>query len=193
MERTKTLFAILFVVAAFALVFLSVRTSTIADEAAPGLLPDEQVKMAPDFALPDAATGQALHLQKQARTEPVVLDFWATWCGPCREELPHLQALSQRYKGRVGFYGINSSDPPANIVAFARQNGLTFPTLSDGGHQVAAQYGADAIPLLLVIDTDGKLRSVTDGYDPDIDTHLPEVLDALLVQEKNEMDYKGLR
>ena len=182
MERTKTLLAILFVAAAFALVFLSVRSATISDESSPGLLPAAQVKTAPDFALPDAATGQAFRLHEQTKVRPIVLDFWATWCGPCREELPSVEKLSQRYAGRVGFYGINSSDTPANIVAFTHQNNLTFPTLSDARHQVAARYGADAIPLLLVIDTHGKVRSVTDGYDPQIETNLPRVLDALLAE-----------
>ncbi len=108
-----------------------------------------------------------------------MLDFWATWCGPCRAELPQWKTLP-KYAGRVGFYGINSSDPPPNIVVFNHQNGLTFPTLSDARHQVAAQYGADAIPLLIVIDTHGKVRSVTVGYDSDLETNLPKVLDALL-------------
>jgi len=180
MERTKVLLIILLLVAAFTLVFTSARRATVADQTALGLLPADQIKPAPDFTLPDAATGQPFHLADQARTRPIVLDFWATWCGPCREELPHLQALSERYKGRVGFYGIDSNDPPRDIAAFARQNSLTFPMLSDAKQQVAGQYGMTSIPLLLVIDTHGKLRSVTDGFDLDIDTNLPQVLDAVL-------------
>lgn len=109
-----------------------------------------------------------------------MLDFWATWCGPCREELPHIEALSKRYAGRVGFYGINSSDTPADMATFSRQEGMTFPMLSDRQRHVAAQYSADAIPLLIVIDTRGKVRSVTDGYDEQIKTTLPKVLEALL-------------
>ncbi len=178
MERTKTLLVILFVVAAFALVFLSVRPPSLADDSGTGLLPPAQVKNAPDFTLQD------FHLQAQVKAKPIVLDFWATWCGPCREELPHLEALSNRYAGRVGFYGINSSDTPADIAAFSRQEGMTFPMLSDTQHHVAAQYGADAIPLLIVIDTHGKVRAVTEGYDEQIDTNLPRVLDALLAEKK---------
>ena len=184
MERTKLLLAILLVVAAFAFVFTSVRTATIADDTAPGLLPAEQVKAAPDFTLPDAATGKPYHLQAEAQARPVVLDFWATWCGPCRAEMPHLVALSKRYAGRVDFRGINSSDSPQNVVAFAKANGITFPNLSDAGHQAAAAYGADEIPLLIVVDTHGKVRSATDGFDQDIDHNLPKVLDALLAERK---------
>ena len=184
MERTKLLLAILLVVAAFAFVFTSVRPAMIADETTPGLIPAGQVKAAPDFTLPDAATGKPYHLQAEAKARPVVLDFWATWCGPCREELPHLVAISKRYAGRVDFRGINSSDPPASVVAFSQANGITFPNLSDTGHQAAAAYGANAIPLLIVVDTQGKARSVTDGFDPDIDRNLPKVLDALLAERK---------
>ena len=184
MERTKLLLAILLVVAAFALVFTSVRTASIADDSAPGLLPAGQTKLAPDFTLLDAATGRPFHLRAEAQAHPIVLDFWATWCGPCRMELPHLVMLSKRYAGRVEFRGINSSDPPANVVAFGKAYGLTFPTLSDGGHQAANAYGADAIPLLIVVDTQGKARAVTEGFDPDIDRNLPKVLDALLAEGK---------
>lgn len=184
MERTKILLVILLLVAAFALVFTSARAPTVADQSTPGLLPADQIKPAPDFTLPDAASGQLFHLADQTRTRPIVLDFWATWCGPCREELPHIQSLSKRYAGRVGFYGINSSDSLANITAFARQERYTFPMLSDARSQVATQYGANSIPLLIVIDTHGKVRSVTNGFDPDIDASLPKVLDALLAERR---------
>ena len=177
MERTKTLLVILFVVGAFALVFISVRPPSLADQSSPGLLTDSQIKPAPDFTL------QGFHLQTETKKQPIVLDFWATWCGPCRDELPHLEALSKRYAGRVGFYGVNSSDTPLNIATFSRQEGMTFPMLSDAQHKVAAQYGVEAIPLLIVIDTRGKVRSVTEGYDEQIDSNLPKVLDSLLSEK----------
>ena len=186
MERTKTLLAILVVAAAFGVLFLSVRTATVADGAAPGLIAAGDSKPAVDFTLPDAATGRPLHLQDAAKSGPLVLDFWATWCGPCRAELPHLEALSRKYQGRVAFYGVNSSDSLPNIAAFTKKNGLTFPMLSDAQHRVAFLYGADAIPLLVVVDTQGRVRSVVSGYDPDenIEISLSKTLDALLVEQR---------
>lgn len=186
MERTKNLFAILFVVAAFGLLFLSVRSSKIADQAAPGLIPAGAAKPAVDFTLPDSGTGRPFHLQDAAKRGPLVLDFWATWCGPCRAELPHLQALSRKYSGRVAFYGVNSSDPPSNIMAFAKQNGLTFPMLTDTHHTVLFLYGAESIPLLVVVDSKGRARSVVNGYDPDenVEAALSKTLDALLAEQR---------
>ena len=186
MNRTKTLLAILFLAAAFALLFTSVRSSKIADGAAPGLVAAGAAKDAVDFTLTDAATGRPLHMKAAAQQSPLVLDFWATWCGPCRAELPHLQSLSQKYQGRVAFYGVNPSDTPPNIRAFSKQNGLTFPMLSDTQHTVAFSYGADSIPLLVVVDTEGRVRSVVSGYDPDenVETSLSRTLDALLAEQK---------
>lgn len=186
MERTKTLLALLFVAAAFALLFLSVRPATLADQSAPGLIAAGNAKDAIDFTLPEAVTRRPFHLQEAAKARPLVLDFWATWCGPCRAELPHLQTLSRKYQGRVAFYGVNSDDSPSNITAFTKQSGLTFPMLSDAKHNVAFLYGADTIPLLVVVDTQGRARSVVNGYDPgeDIEASLSKTLDALLAEKK---------
>lgn len=182
MERWKIAGAVLLAVAAIGLLFGSVSQS--ASPEASGLLPASQAQAAPDFALPDAGSGQTVRLSAQARQSPVVISFWATWCGPCREELPHLQALSQTYKGRVQFYGVNASDSPKDIVAFAKENGLTFPMLSDARHTASVLYGVDSIPRLLVVDTRGNLRSVTPGFSPDMDKTLPRVLDALLSERR---------
>ncbi len=186
MDRTKNTLAVLFVAAAFGLLFLSVRTSTVADQSAPGLIAASAAKPAADFTLPDAATGRALHLRDAEKTGPLVLDFWATWCGPCRAELPHVQALSRKYQGRVAFYGVNSSDAPPAIMAFAKQNGLTFPMLSDAKRSVLFLYGADTIPLLVVVDSKGRARSVINGYDPNenVEASLSKTLEALLAEEK---------
>ena len=184
MERTKTLLALLLVAAAFGLLFVSVRRASIADAAGQGLTAASAAKPAPPFTLANAATGKPLVLSDAAKQRPLVLDFWATWCGPCRAELPHLEKLSQKYQGRVAFYGINSSDSPSITAAFARQNGLTFPMLSDRDHHVAFLYGADTIPLLVVIDTHGKVRAVTDGYSENVEAELSQTLDALLADER---------
>ena len=186
MERTKTLLVILFVVAAFALLFLSVRQSTVADQSAPGLISAVDSKPAPDFTLPVVANAGSFHLQEAAKAQPVVLDFWATWCAPCRAELPSLEALSRKYAGRVAVYGVNSSDAPAQISLFTKQNGLTFPMLSDAKSAVSFLYGADAIPLLVVVDKQGKVRSVVNGYDPgeSVEKSLSKTLDALLAEDK---------
>ncbi len=185
MKQTKTLLALLLVAAAFGLLFLSVRRASIADEAASGLLPASEVRTAPPFALTDAATGASFRLQDAAQQRPLVLDFWATWCGPCRAELPHLESLSHKYQGQVAFYGINSSDPPHITAAFARQHGLTFPMLSDRDHHAAFLYGADTIPLLVVIDTHGKVRAVTDGYSENVEIELSKTLDTLLAEQQS--------
>ncbi len=183
MERTKLLFAILLVVAAFGALFASVRRSGIADTP-PGLIAAASARSAPAFTLADAATGKPFSLATAAKERPLVLDFWATWCGPCRAELPHLQALSSKYQGRVAFYGVNSSDTPKVTAAFARQNYLTFPMLADTDHHVAFLYSADAIPLLVVVDTHGKVRAVTDGYSDNVETELSKTLDALLAEKR---------
>jgi thiol-disulfide isomerase/thioredoxin len=186
MDRTKTLLVILFVAAAFGLLFLSVRQSSVADQSAPGLVAAGKAKTAPDFTLSNAVTGQPLHLKDAVKAHPVVLDFWATWCGPCRAELPSVEALSRKYQGRIAFYGINSSDPPSHVAAFVKQNGLTFPMLSDPKHAVEFLYGADAIPLLVVVDTQGRARLVATGYDPseNLETSLSKTLDTLLSEQR---------
>ncbi len=184
MDRTKLLLALLFVAAAFGLVFVSVRRSTVADLSTSKLIAAQTAKRAPDFTLPDAATGRLLHLTDAAKAKPLVLDFWATWCGPCREELPHVEGLSQKYAGRIAFYGVNSSDVPASIGQFSKQNGLTFPMLSDAHHNVAFSYGADAIPLLVVVDTRGRVRYVSDGYAPGDENTLDRSLAALLAEPR---------
>ncbi len=184
MKRTELLGAVLLVVLAFGLLFVSVRSNPLPDETQDGLapVPAAKVSRAPDWTLPDAQTGRSVSLQAEAQAHPVVFAFWATWCGPCRDELPHLQRAANRYRGRVAFYGINSNDPPQAIQAFVRQNKLTLPMLADTRRDVATRYGVETIPLLVVVDTKGNIRAVSSGYDPseDLEASLAKLLDSLL-------------
>ena len=181
-DRVKTVLAALLVVLALGLLLLSVRSVRDERTDALELAPTTQAPPAADFSLADAATGRNVHLRAQTDAQPVVLDFWATWCGPCRQEMPHLSAVARKYTGRVAFYGVNSHDSPANVLAFARQCGMTFPTLGDPRRVAATSYGADALPTLVVIDRRGRVRVFSQGYDPeaDIETSLSKILDALV-------------
>ncbi len=184
MQRAQIVPVVLLLLVAFGFLFFSVRSVTVADAGGDGLklLPADQVQDAPDWTLPDAASGRPVSLSQEVRRRPVVFSFWATWCGPCHEELPHLERVARKYAGRADVYGVNSSDAPPAIRAFARENNLTFPMLSDLKRDAATRYGADALPMLVVVDTHDKVRAVAVGYDPsgDFETALSHVLDRLL-------------
>jgi len=142
---------------------------------------DEQLD-APDFSLHDVKTGAATQLSTAVKTRPVVFSFWATWCGPCNQELPLLEALSKKYNGRVSFYGINSDDDPATIRKFIAAKGFTMPMLEDSGKIASSAYSVQGIPRLVVVGTDGKIKYQVDGFDPDEDQFLPTILDQVLAE-----------
>lgn len=184
MQRSQLVPAVLLLIAALGFLFLSVRSNTIADSGDDGLklVPLDQAQAAPDWQLKDAATGQLVRLSDEAKHHPVVFSFWATWCGPCRMELPKLDEIAHKYGSRVAFYGINSSDSPQAIDRFVKQNNLHLTMLSDAQRSAATSYGAESIPMLVVVDTRNKVRAVTVGYDPNsnLDLALSKVLDVLL-------------
>jgi peroxiredoxin/outer membrane lipoprotein-sorting protein len=92
------------------------------------------------------------------RGKVVVLDFWATWCPPCREELPTVDKLRAEFGDKVQFFGISDEDA-GTVKGFLRKNNNGLPTLMDQKETVHRQYGVSAIPTLLVIDRDGVIRS----------------------------------
>lgn len=118
---------------------------------------------APDFTL-KALNGPNLRLNEQ-RGQVVMLNFWATWCAPCKQEMPHLNRLHDKYRD-TGFVllGINVDDDPAKAAADAAKLGIKFPVLLDGAKTVSKLYGLDAMPTTVVIDRDGQVRHVHQGY-----------------------------
>jgi thiol-disulfide isomerase/thioredoxin len=118
--------------------------------------------MAPDFAL-QGLDGQ-VHGLSEKRGHYVLLDFWATWCGPCRLEMPRLEQLQREYPGQeLEVVGIDAGEQPDRVRRFVEQSGYMFTILLDPGGETAARYNAEAIPTLVVIDPDGKVRFYDSG------------------------------
>jgi len=118
---------------------------------------------APDFTL-KAAEGKNLRLKEQ-RGQVVLVNFWASWCGPCRQEMPHLNRLYDKYRAS-GFtlLAVNIDDDPRTAIATAAKMGLRFPVLLDTDKAVSKRYDLGSMPATVLIDRDGKARFLHRGY-----------------------------
>lgn len=123
-------------------------------------------KAAPAFALEvvhNGEPGARLDLES-LKGKPVILDFWATWCGPCRMEAPILDRVAQRYKDRgLVVVGVNTSDAPGRAGPVAAQMKLGYPIVFDAGKDVGDAYGVESLPTLVIIGRDGQVKAVRTG------------------------------
>lgn len=94
--------------------------------------------------------------------KPVILNFWASWCGPCRAEMPVIQTFAEETPG-VRVVGLAVSDAPADSRAFARETGVTFDLGVDRDGAIANRYSATGLPVTVVIDADGEVASTWFG------------------------------
>ncbi len=130
---------------------------------------------APDFAL-KSSTGENMRLSEY-RGDVVMINFWATWCGPCRQEMPLLDELYQRYS-RVGFnlLGVNIDDDSRRAMQMIEELGVDFPVLFDATKRVSEMYDVDAMPVTVIVDREGTVRYVHQGYKPGYeDKYLTEI------------------
>lgn len=120
---------------------------------------------APDFAL-RSATGDVLRLSEY-RGDVVMINFWATWCGPCRQEMPLLDELYSRYQ-RVGFklFGVNIDVDSRRAMSMVDDLGISFPVLFDTRKEVSKLYRVEAMPVTILVDREGNVRYVHHGYKP---------------------------
>ena len=119
--------------------------------------------LAPDFTL-RGADGRNVRLD-ELRGQVVLVNFWATWCGPCREEMPRLDALYQKYhKSGFVLLGVNVDDDPHTALATAAKLNVSFPVLLDTDKKVSKLYDLNTMPSTVVIDRDGKMRFLHRGY-----------------------------
>jgi peroxiredoxin len=134
---------------------------------------------APDFAL-KSSSGENLRLSEY-RGDVVMVNFWATWCGPCRQEMPLLDELYLRYE-RVGFslLGVNIDDDSRKAMRMVSELGISFPVLFDSRKEVSKLYEVDAMPVTVLIDREGTIRYVHHGYKPGYEEKYLDQIRSLL-------------
>ena len=135
--------------------------------------------VAPEVELSDLS-GRPARL-RDLRGRVVLLNFWATWCAPCREEMPALELLAQEL-GPQGLtvVGVNAKEPRPQVEAFVRQHGLRFPVLLDADGRAGRAYQVFALPATFVVDRRGSLvgtvLGIRDWAGPDARAYLRELL-----------------
>ena len=97
------------------------------------------------------------------RGKPALVNFWASWCGPCDREAPELRRFSRDLRGRAALVGVDWNDALAGARKFIRKNRWTFPNLRDGDGVVGNRWGLSGLPNTFVLDADGRIVSVLRG------------------------------
>lgn len=159
---------------------ISRRTATLMALAAPWALRDAGAAVAaPDFTL-RGIDGRNLRLAEQ-RGQVVMVNFWATWCGPCRVEMPHLNKIHDKYRGS-GFLllGVNVDEDAGKAAGAVTQWGIRFPVLHDAQKTVVRAYQVSSMPSTVLIDRDGRLRHVHRGYRDGYELEYDKQVRALL-------------
>ncbi len=157
------------------LLIANISTPAVAADAPASTAP----VMAPDFTLP-LADGRNVRLADH-RGEVVLINFWASWCGPCRVELPKLEALYTQYRDLgVTFLAVNVDQERSAADRLLKDMKLAMPVLYDSDNKLAGIYGVDAMPSTVLVDRDGKLRHLHRGYKPGYEQRYEEQIRALL-------------
>lgn len=134
---------------------------------------------APDFVL-KSRSGTNVRLS-ELRGQVVMINFWATWCGPCRQEMPLLEMLYQRYR-KLGFtlLGVNVEESPSPAAGFLRDVEVSFPVLFDSDNVVSRLYEVSGMPSTVLIDRDGRVRFAHTGYVPGDETKYSRMVRTLI-------------
>lgn len=145
-------------------------------------------KDAPSFQLPVLTNGEeqkAIVDKKLAlgalRGSPVLLDYWATWCGPCQAEAPVVDRIYRRHKSEglvVLGINVNSADTTPSVTPWVRQKGLSFPILHDFDNSASLAFDVTNIPTLVLISKEGKVLAIRTGVtsDDDLDRLVKQAL-----------------
>jgi len=153
-----------------------------------GLASDLAGQKAPDFTLKNV-DGKNVKLSELLKEGPVLLDFWATWCQPCKQALPHLDRIHATYKDR-GFtmlgISIDNTRSVSKVRPYVRGQGFEFPVALDTDSQVLRQYRGTNVPHTVLIGMDGIIKNVWIGYHPGEEKEIEQEIIALMPTEGEE-------
>jgi thiol-disulfide isomerase/thioredoxin len=148
---------------------------------APAVAGEQVSGPAPDFTLKSGG-GENIKLS-ELRGQVVLINFWASWCGPCRKEMPLLDQLYQQYKP-LGFtvLGVNVEEDPSQARMLLGKIPVSFPVLFDGTNAVSKQYDVIAMPTTVIVDRNGNMRYLHKGYMPGYEDAYQQQVRALLTE-----------
>ena len=134
---------------------------------------------APDFSLA-ARDGGKVRLA-DLKGQVVMINFWATWCGPCRQEMPLLAQLNSKYEP-LGFtlLGVNVEPDSAAAVTWLKSMPVTFPILFDTDSAVAGSFGVEGMPSTVFVDRKGQVRYIHRGYKPGDEAKYADMIRSLV-------------
>jgi len=136
-------------------------------------------KPAPDFAL-RSMQGPSMRLSEHLG-EVVVINFWATWCGPCRQEMPLLDALYGKYKqAGLVLLSVNIDENVEPAIEMAQTLKVSYPVLFDARKEVSRAFDVGAMPVTVLVDRAGVVRYVSEGYKPGYEKRYTDKLRELL-------------
>jgi thiol-disulfide isomerase/thioredoxin len=133
---------------------------------------------APAFSLPDMS-GRQFTLD-QFRGKVVLLDFWATWCGPCRMTMPMLERMEKEFQGRLVLLAINMQEDEEVIREYMQEQAIRSRVLLDKEGAVGESYGLVSLPTHVLIDREGIVRFIRMGFSPGMESQFRTEIQKLL-------------
>jgi thiol-disulfide isomerase/thioredoxin len=135
-------------------------------------------RQAPSFRLVDL-DGRQVTLD-QFRGRVVMLDFWATWCGPCRQSMPVLENLQKEFHGNLSLLAINLRESPEEVRNYVKLRNIRSTVLLDLDGKVGQSYRSDSIPMQVLVDQQGTIRHIQIGFAPAVQQTLRAEISKLL-------------
>ncbi len=161
MRKTVLALAVIVALAGLAIIerFATAETAALPTEEAPKI-----GYLAPSFEL-ETLDGGTLGMERGPREKPVLINFWASWCDPCRMEAPMISDIYEKYKDRLDIYGVNGLefDELSSVQAFVKQYKYEFPTLLDAKSDVFKLYQVPGYPTSFFVDRNGVVRDIVIG------------------------------
>jgi|SRR5579863_5456798 len=176
MEKRQSPLTILAIVTlAIFTVFITWRAKALETKLARRVEQSDMVgKRAPDFSL-ESLDGQKISLADFRGKKMVVVSFWASWCGPCRMEMPALRDYykkNQEHWDDFEVVAIDTNDERSDAATFALSERLPFPVLLDPSGTISDLYGVQAIPAMFIVGKDGIVKYAQIGFDPTMEIEL---------------------